>query len=341
MFAKISPQQRSQRGGRSVQSYVNYLEKENEGKSPEQRELFFNQQSDDIHPLTVVEEIETNMGRIQSKTAPTYYTMTISPSQFELAHIGNSSEALKAYTRSVMKDYASTFHQEIHGRPIKVDDIKYFAKIEYRRYFTGKDALARENAPFLKRIDALNKEIKLIQAGEFEGNVKSLKSEVKYLKASAPQKINDHIIKPGMEKTGLQTHVHLILSRRDASNSIGLSPGGSHLRTEMILWGKPIKHGFDDNLFKHKVEKTFDRMFNYNRNFVESYEAMKTLKKDPTKYYRQLYALPPKEKSAALSIQKQAHVPLPPNLSFNQISLLLKQIKKGIDKGLESSSIGY
>ncbi|MDG1821034.1 MAG: pantoate--beta-alanine ligase, partial [Methylophilaceae bacterium] len=41
-------------------------------------------------------------------------------------------EDLKKYTRAIMNDYATSFNREINGKPITVDDIKYFAKIEHQ-----------------------------------------------------------------------------------------------------------------------------------------------------------------------------------------------------------------
>ena len=156
MYLTISPQKLSHNFSQSVRDFVSYLEKENEGKTPEEKELFFNQHNNDIHPSVVTQEIDANAGKLK-KTEPKYYSITINPSKYELAPIGNNQESLKRYTREIMKGYATAFNREFNGRPISVEDIKYFAKVEYQRFFKGTDREIKENSPFIKRIAACNK----------------------------------------------------------------------------------------------------------------------------------------------------------------------------------------
>ena len=40
--------------------------------------------------------------------------------------------------------------------------------------------------------------------------------------------------------------------------------------------GKTVKRGFDRDTFVKNAEKTFDKMFGYKRNYVETYAARKT-----------------------------------------------------------------
>ena len=89
MYLTISPQKLSQNFSQSVRDFVSYLEKENEGKNPEEKELFFNQYDSDIHPSVVTQEIDANGGKLK-KTEPKYYSITINPSKYELKHIGNN-----------------------------------------------------------------------------------------------------------------------------------------------------------------------------------------------------------------------------------------------------------
>ncbi len=58
-----------------------------------------------------------------------------------------------------MKDYVASFNREISGRPVTIDDIKYFAKIEHQRTFKGSDMQVRENQPFATQILQLKNEI--------------------------------------------------------------------------------------------------------------------------------------------------------------------------------------
>ena len=89
----------------------------------------------------------------------------MSPSKYELARLQNSSEDLKKYTREIMKDYAASFNREINGRPVSVNDIKYFAKIEHQRTFKGTDKQVKENQPFATKILQLKTDLRKIERG--------------------------------------------------------------------------------------------------------------------------------------------------------------------------------
>ena len=72
----------------------------------------------------------------------------------------------------------------------------------------------------------------------------------------------------------LNMHCHLIVSRKDQSNKIKLSPLTNHRNTKKGA----IKGGFDrTNLFQ-QAENGFDELFNYSRQLNESYEYYNTMK---------------------------------------------------------------
>lgn len=72
----------------------------------------------------------------------------------------------------------------------------------------------------------------------------------------------------------LNMHCHLIVSRKDQSNKIKLSPLTNHRNSNKGA----IKGGFDrTNLFK-QVEQGFDKLFGYNRPLSESFEYYNTMK---------------------------------------------------------------
>ena len=69
-------------------------------------------------------------------------------------------------------------------------------------------------------------------------------------------------------------HCHIIVSRKDQSNKIKLSPLTNHRNTKQGV----IKGGFDRiNLFQ-QVEKGFDKLFSYVRPLNESFEYYNTMK---------------------------------------------------------------
>lgn len=341
MYISISPQKLGGSFSQSAGDFVSYLEKENEGKSLLEKEYFFNQYDDNIQPYEVIKEIDGNTAKLKLKE-PKYYAITISPSQYELKHIHNNPEKLRAFVREAMKEYASSFNREINGRNINVDDLKYYAKIEYERSYKSNDIAVKENKPYSKQIAHLNNELRKIERGEISGNSRQIKKEILKLVRDAPYKVRGQVIEPGMKKEGLQSHIHIIVSRKDASNTYSLSPGSKYKASEVEMHGKMVKRGFERDRFFQNSEKAFDKMFRYNRNYVESYAAKKMLSKDPKQYFLGLKSLGINEKKIAFKMIRQTGLQLPIlNLPTNKVGFAYKQLKKVIEAGIKSSSIGY
>ncbi len=340
MYISITKQHLNKNFSQSSSDFVDYLEKENEGVLPEMQEPFFNQTTDEIPPEQVVKEIDGNTAKLK-KVEPKFYSLTINSSKSELKAIDNDPELLKKYVREVMKDYAASFHRD---QPVTVDDIKYFAKIEHERTFKGFDREIRENQPYRAQIVRLENDIRKVERGELTGNVTAMHKKIAKLQSEIPHKLEGKPIEQGMKKPGFQTHVHIIVSRKDASNRYSLSPGSKYMGSESKLNGKMVKRGFNRDLFYKRAEKTFDTLFNYKRNFVETYEARKSYLKDPHRYFAHLLGLPTNERSAAFKILGKAGVRVPQvNIPTNKVQMALKtikQFKKAMDLARSSSSIG-
>ena len=74
----------------------------------------------------------------------------------------------------------------------------------------------------------------------------------------------------------LNMHCHLIVSRKDQSNKKKLSPLTNHKNTKNGI----IKGGFDRvNQFR-QAEQGFDKLFNYNRQRVESFDYYNVMKNE-------------------------------------------------------------
>lgn len=339
MYITISPQKLGNQFSKSVSDFVEYLEKENREEKNQHPEFFFNQSSDKIIPEDVIREIDGNTLKLKN-TEPRYYSITVNPSQRELRHIHNDPSRLKDYVRDLMKDYAASFNREISGRAVQVSDIKYYAKIEYHRTFKGTDREIKQNAPFYKEIVRLENQLRQVQRGEKNGSVLDLQREINKLYNQAPHKSNGKMIEQGMEKPGLQTHVHLIVSRKDKSNSVSLSPGSKYKSSEVMFNGKLVRRGFDRDNFFQKAEQRFDEKFSFNRNFVESYSSRKTLLSSPKQYYLNLLKLPSPERKVAMELLKGTGISLP-KIPHNKVQFALKQLKQALEIGIKSSSIGY
>lgn len=341
MYITITPQKLGGAFSQSAGDFVNYLEKENQGKDPLEKEYFFNQYEDHIKPYQVIKEIDGNTAKLKLKE-PKYYSITINPSQYELKHIHNNPEKLRAFVREAMKEYASSFHREINGKPINVDDIKYFAKLEHERTYKSNDIAIRENKPYINQIAHLKNELRKVERGEVPGNALQIEKDIRKLVREAPYKIRGQVVEPGMKKEGSQSHIHIIVSRKDASNSYSLSPGSKYKASEVKMHGKMVKRGFERDRFIQNSEKAFDRLFQYNRNYVESYAARKMLTKDPKQYFLSLGKLGINEKKIAFKMIRQTGLPLPVlHLPQNKVGFAYKQLKKIIEASVKASSIGY
>ena len=342
MYITITPQKTGGNYSQSSADFVKYLEKENEGLEQENMEHFFNQYDDEIPAEEVVSSIDKNTRKLK-KNEPKFYSITVSPSKYELKKLQNNHQDLKKYTRAIMKDYVASFNREINGKPITINDIKYYAKIEQQRRFKGTDKQVKENQPYATKILKLKNEIRNIESGRAEGNVNNLKKDIRKLEEQAPHQQDGKRIVQGMKKAGNQSHIHIIVSRKDASNSISLSPGSKYKASEVEMHGKLVKRGFDRNQFFESAEKSFDRTFAYQRNYVESYAARKDFLKNPKIYFTSLMKLPTNEKALAFKIIGKAGIPMLPKIPVTQAQLALKifnKLRRGAEVAIKSSSIG-
>lgn len=98
-------------------------------------------------------------------------------------------------------------------------------------------------------------------------------------------------------KTGEQMHAHIIVSRKDISNKIKLSPQTNHRGTRKGA----IRGGFDRTEFFKNSEKSFDIGFNHSRDFKESFEFQNIMKNGKMNEVKQL----PEREAEFVQEQKQ------------------------------------
>ncbi|WP_423819633.1 MobB family relaxase [Salinimicrobium sp. TIG7-5_MAKvit] len=341
MYLTITPQKIGGNFTSSVADFVTYLEKENRDQPLEKMNYFFNQTGNQISEQQVIGEIDANSAKLR-KTEPRYYSLTINPSQYELRHIQNNSTSLREYTLEVMKNYAKAFNREIEGKPVSIENLKFFAKIEYQRSYHHYDKEIRENSPYMKQIVKLEHDLVKIRRGDMDGDSQKVRKEISRLIKEIPHTIGGKPIKEGMLKPGLQTHVHVIVSRKDATNRYSLSPGSKYRSSTVEMHGRTVRRGFDRNQFFQSAERTFDRMFQYQRNYVEKYTSRKELQKNPGLYYSKLMRLPVNERQLAFNLLRTAGMTLPATgFTPAQVQLAIKKFRKAIGLAVRSSSIHY
>jgi hypothetical protein len=240
-----------------------------------------------------------------------------------------------------MKDYVRSFNREINARPVNIDDIKYYAKIEHKRTYKGTDWQVKENQPYATKILNLKNEIRNIERGHIQGRIDRKKEQIAQLEKQVPHQQNGKRIVQGMSKAGNQSHIHIIVSRKDASNSFSLSPGSKYKASEVTMNGKLVKRGFNRDQFFENAEKTFDKTFGYQRNFVHTYKGRKEFIKDPKAYFASLNQLSSSERALAFKMMKETGFSVP-SIPTNKAQLALKIFKglrKGVDIARKSSSI--
>ncbi|WP_335965114.1 MobB family relaxase [Galbibacter sp. PAP.153] len=328
MYVTISGQKTAGNFPQSVSGYAEYLEKENKGLSMEEKQYFFDQYEDGIEKQEVIKGIDENTAHLK-KNEPRFYSITVNPAQGELKHLKNPKEDLKKYTRALMKSYVECFNREIDGRKLTIDDIKYYAKIEHIRYYKGTDTEVKANREHAGKVP--------------KKRLKELQNKMDGLTKEFPYRLNGKTIVQGMRKPGNQSHIHIIVSRRDASNRISISPGSKYRASNVIINGKQVKRGFDRDRFFKRTERDFDQLFGYKRNYIERYKARKLLRHHPERYFLKVLNLPEHEKAIALRLLKRQNVPVT-KIPIHKVQLALqafKQVKRSIDTGIQSSSINY
>jgi len=128
--------------------------------------------------------------------------------------------------------------------------------------------------------------------------------------------------KKGDQKPGEQMHVQIIVSRKDASNSIKLSPLNNSRGKNQA---HSLKVGqFDRTAFKQSAEKQFDKMFAYERELKETFKYANTLKHGDCE---QRLEMKEKRQEEQLTKQERQH-------SHQQRSIFDTLLGKGAEKDM-------
>ncbi|PIB39218.1 DUF5712 family protein [Maribacter sp. 4G9] len=263
----------------SCAKYGYYLNKENEelrkeGKG-ERQQFFFDQNQKMMTTVKAISMIDdNNKNKGLAKKQDRYFTLTLNFSQQEQEYL------------------ASTLAK----RPIEnVDELT--AK-EYENYnqviklFT-QQAMRNYAANFKRDID--EKDIVWFAKIEHKRRYKGMDKEVMTGRA-----------KSGEPKKGLQTHVHITVSRMHRDYRINLSPMANARSSEnLVLNGRKVKGGFDRSNWKQRNEDSFDTMFEYKRSLEEKFATLRTLKHGTLEEKRALQSEIRRQKERSLKEQQR------------------------------------
>lgn len=248
MYIKINKPTEAQNGNcGSCTSLVSYLEKENEieGLKLEEHKLFFDQNSDMIPSYNVINRIDNNTSKL-SKNESRFYMLSINPSQAECKHIAKQITGRNVADLSEMTSgERKSFDKSLQDYSRKVMD-EYASG--FNKGLTGNDILYFGKVEHERKYNRLSDEVK-------SGNKKA-----------------------GELKEGFQAHIHIVVSRKDMSDKIRLSPFSNHKDSKNTLNGKQVQIGFNRKEFIGKTERIFDNLFKYQRPIRQSFEYRHEIK---------------------------------------------------------------
>ena len=274
---------------------------------------------------------------------------------YKIGNVVNSSSELEHQEKKeeIKKEVWKEKGFNPEKRKITKEDLKYFAKIENQRTYKSKNKhdykFIRENETTQKKINELLK----------SPNAKSTK-EIKKLEANLHRdKHTQEVIKEGTVKGGNNKHVHIIVSKYDATMpkhlKVSMSPTANQINSKMPNNGQQV--GFNRSQFFEKGEKLFDQKFEYSRSYENTYqysnsvaklksvgksittplvnEIVKEIKKEVKNPITQL-----KQEINPIGKLKQElkFVPLPTNIPKSKLDLLIKMGKfliQTADKGMK------
>lgn len=262
MYIKIQTSEKANGNKSSVNALASYLEKEDltkendsfeKGELPEPRTGFFDHNNSGIFKSEVIQKIDTNKKSLGKEDAK-FYALTISPSANEQ----------KCLLNNISK-------RDINS----ISDLDRKERLEYEKMlmnYTRK--VMNEYASHFER-KGLESGNQLLFYGKIEHQ--------RFYKGTDPE-VKANKVKSSEQKKGLQTHIHIIVSRKDKEQKFKLSPLANEKNsTKSKLNGKAVKRGFDRNLFNIKAEAVFDKTFNYKRELNEKVEYRIEADKNPIK----------------------------------------------------------
>lgn len=252
----------------TCKSLVEYLEKENISEELNYNESFFNY-SGEISSFDLMNRIDNNVAKLE-KDAAKFFMVSINPSSDELKFLAEKSCGRKVTDITQLnRTEKLLFENELKLYTNKVMDI-------YAQNFNK--GLKAENLVYGAKIEHQRK------YNRFD------------------KQVEEKIKKAGDLKEGWQSHIHVIVSRKDESNKIKISPFSNHKNSKNKLNGKEVQIGFNRKEFVTKCEKEFDDSFQYKRELYNSFQYRYTRKNLASKigrsYARQFASIIPGAKEA-------------------------------------------
>lgn len=274
--------------------FVQYLDKE---AVLEENSQFFNGVSN-YSAGEVCRSIDKNCKGLKSDEAR-FYSLTFNPSKKEIEHLKVKAENfalqimiadkekifpdkqklvddmmvqfLQDYTNQAMDAYAKNFNRKGVNSS---EDLVWFGRVEKNRYW--KKSSSKE-VQYNEKI--FSDMVRLLHEGESEEEILRLKGKLIKEKSIIPDG-RDIPVSDMLAKAGDNYHIHVIVSRKDKTQKISLSPlANSKGGTNHVVNGKNCAIGFARMNYWRGLEATFDRSFLYERGEKEKIDYFVSQKK--------------------------------------------------------------
>jgi len=242
VYVKIHSEKGTKNRG-SAKYLVDYLSKENLERDPLEHELFFDQLREDVSGYTVQNKLDWNKAKL-GKNEAKFYMISVNPSQPEQRFM------LKQITGRDVKELSQLTATELKRFEGALKDYSRQVMDEYAKNFNR--GLTGEN---------------LLYYGKVE--------HTRYYGKDSPE-VREGLRRVGEQKEGLQAHVHLVVSRKDITNKIRLSPMANARGAQSNL--NKSHYGFDRKQFVQTCEKSFDGRFRYDRAQHHTFEHRYAMK---------------------------------------------------------------
>ncbi|WP_282073967.1 DUF5712 family protein [Polaribacter atrinae] len=214
------------------------------------KQFFFSHSKNNISTNEVISSIDKNIKKL-GKTDAKYFAPTINFSQQELKHIIQSVDEKKEFT--------SVWELNNNEYDLFIDKIKEYTKLimtNYAKNFNRED----------KGLKSGNDLVYFAKIEHFR-KFKGTDDEVKKGEYRA-----------GDLKPGINSHVHIIVSRKDVTQKLKLTPITKERSTTRTIGGNRYHVGFDRMKWINMNEKSFDDFFQYKRKDRERFMNQYILK---------------------------------------------------------------
>jgi len=216
----------------------------------DRKQEFFNHKKADIGLVEVIDSIDNNKRKL-GKTDAKYYAPTISFSLNELNHIISLATDKK-----------------------RISNVWQLNSIELRRYNEHlKDYIKKVMDNYAENFNRQHKGLKT-------GNDLVYFAKIEHFRKfkGTDKEVKNGLFKNGDYKPGLNSHAHIIVSRKDKTQSLKLDPTTKERSTQRTIGGNAYQIGFDRKKWTNSNEKSFDVLFSYNRAEKEKFENQNILK---------------------------------------------------------------